>query len=106
MPQDLALDLLELRRRLEPELLGELRAKRLVARERLGLPARAVEGEQLPRAEAFSQRMPCDERIELADQVGVTPAIEVGVDPRLDAGEVELGEPGRLDPSERLLELR
>src|SRR5204862_6847660 len=66
--QDRALELLELRARLEPELLDEDAATLAVARERLRLPARPVEREhQLP-AQLLSQRLLCDERLELRDE--------------------------------------
>ncbi len=50
--------------------------------------------------------MSCDEHLELGDQLRVPSTIEVRVDSRLQAGEVQLLEPCRLSPRERLLELR
>ena len=55
-----------------------------VGRERLGLPAAAVKREHQLRAEALAQRMLGDERLELADHLGVTTEREVGLDALLE----------------------
>ena len=65
------LELAQRRRRLDPELVGERAPERLVARERLGVPARPVEREHVLRAEALAQRVLRDQRLELADDVAV-----------------------------------
>ena len=77
----------------------------MVFRQRLRLAARPVEGDQLLRAEAFPQRVARDEHFEFGDELGVAAAIEVCVDPGLQAGEIQLVEPGGFGPRERLLKL-
>ena len=48
--------------------------------ERFRLPARAVEREHQQRGRALLVRMLGDERLELADELRVTPELELGVD--------------------------
>ena len=96
MPQDLRLETLELRPRLDPELVDEAAARGLVGVEGLGLAAGSVEREhQLP-AEGLAQRMLAHERLQLADDVAVAPQLQVGVDPLLERHEPELLEPSDL----------
>ena len=84
---------LQLRARVDPELVHERRARGGVGVERLGLPAGAVEREhQLP-AQSLPQRMLADERLELADELGVAATLEIGVEPRLERDEPELLQP-------------
>src|SRR5207248_11173614 len=72
---------LELLARLEPELVREQAAGRAVDLERLRLAARPVEGEHEPAAQPLLERMLGDERLELADELGVAAEREVGLDP-------------------------
>ena len=103
LPEDLALEALQLGARLDPELLDEDAARVLVGGERLRLPARAIESEhQLP-PEALAKRVPGDEDLELADQIAGLPAREVEVDPRLEGHEAKLFEPGDLALRKRLV---
>ena len=100
--EDLPLELPQRRARLEPELV-ERRPRVAVGLERLGLPARAVEREhQLP-AQPLAVRMLGDQRLELADELGVAAEREVGLDPLLERRQPQLLEPRRLDPRERLV---
>lgn len=94
--QDEALKLLELRRRLEAELVGQVRARLLVGAQRLGLPAGAVEREHVLRAEPLAHRVLLAQHLELARELRVTPERELRVDPRLDRFEPELFQPPRL----------
>ena len=99
------LELAQRSRRLDPELLGERPPECLVAGERLGVPARPVEGEHVLGAKTFAERMLGDQRLELADHVAMVPERELGLDPQLDRGEAKLLEPRALVPGERLREL-
>ena len=100
-----ALEVLQRRARVDPELVGERAPERLVARERLGLAARAVEGEHLLRAKALAQRVTGDERLELTHHLGVATDREVGLDAPLERREPELLEASGLGVGERLREL-
>ena len=99
------LEVLQRRARVDPELVGERAPERLVARERLGLTARAVEREHLLRAKALAQRVTGDERLELAHHLGVATQREVGLDAPLERREPELLEASGLGVGERLREL-
>ncbi len=74
---------MELRRRLEAELVGEVGARLLVGPKRLGLPAGAVERQHVLRAEALSQRVLLAQHLELSCELRVTAERELRVDPRL-----------------------
>ena len=71
------------------------RASRYVV-ERLGLPARAVEGEHQLLSRPLTKRMLGDDGLELAHQLGVPSGGEVAVDSLLEAAEVQLVETGDL----------
>ena len=91
--QDRVMERLQLRSRVDPELVHESRTRRGVGIERLGLPPGAVEREhQLP-AQSFPQRLLADERLELADELGVAATFEIGVETRLDRDKPELLQP-------------
>jgi hypothetical protein len=65
-----------------------------------------MQGEHQLAAQPLAQRQACDERLELADQSGVAPEREVGFDPVLQAGQVQLLQVRALGLGERLGELR
>jgi len=91
-PEDRAFELLQRRRRLDAELIHEETAAFAVARERIGLPPGAIQGEhQLP-ARAFAQRFFFDQRLELADETVVMSELELRVDALLERGEAKLRE--------------
>jgi hypothetical protein len=71
--EDLALQPLQLRPRLDAELVDESRARVLVCVECLGLPARAVQREHQLRTEPLAQRRFGDQLLELGDDVVVAP---------------------------------
>ena len=102
MTQDLRLEPLELRAGLDPQLLDEPRARVLVRVERLGLPARAVEGQHELAAEASRGAGARDERLELADDVAVAAELEIGLDPLLERDQPKLLEPPDLGLRELL----
>jgi hypothetical protein len=95
-------ELLERPAGLDAELLDENTASVVVELERLGLPTRAIEGEHQLRTEAFPERMRGNERLELADQLALAAAFEVGVDPILEGGRMESFEPPDLRLGEGL----
>ena len=101
--EDRPLEPLELLARLQSQLLRELAAGLAVGVERLGLPAGAVEREHQLAAQALPQRMLGDERLELADQLGVAAAGQIGVDPLLERRQPQLLETGDLGLRERLV---
>ena len=90
LAQDRALELLQRRARLDPELVDEHASRGLVGGQRLGLAARPVEREHQLAAQALAQGMLGRERLELRDQRGVPAEGEVGVDPPLDREQVHL----------------
>ena len=87
LPQDRALELLELHARLESQPLDEHAARFLVGGEGVGLAPRPVEREHELSAKALPQRIAGDERLQLGDELGMSPELEVGVDALLDGGE-------------------
>jgi hypothetical protein len=95
--QDEALQLLQLRRRLEAELVGQVGARLLVGAQRLRLPAAAVEGEHVLGAEAFADRVLLAEHFQLGDELGVVAEDQLGFDACLDGAQPQLLEAPRLE---------
>src|SRR5438309_8552305 len=91
--QDLLLELLQRRRRVDPELVDEGVARVLVRLERLRLPACPVEGEHQLTAQTLAQRMFFDQRLQLADELAVAAEREICLNPLLETGEPQLLEP-------------
>ena len=84
---------LQIRPRVDPELVHEGGTRGGIGVEGLCLAAGAVEREhQLP-AQALPQRLLADEGLELADELRAAAALEVGVEPSLDCDEPELLQP-------------
>ena len=96
LSQDRLLELSERTPGLDPQLVDECVPAVSVRRERLGLPARAVEREHQLLARPLSERMLGDEGLELTDELAVPPGGEVCVDPLLEAAQVELVQSGDL----------
>jgi hypothetical protein len=92
----------ELRRRVDPQLVGEDLAGSLVGGECFPLATRAVEGEHQLLPEAFAQGMPSGENFELSDHLYEFSQRELRVDPFLEGGEPQVVEPRRLGPERRL----
>ena len=103
--QDAGLELAQRGGRLEAELLAQDRPQRRRPAERLGGPAAAVQRDDQLVPEALAERGLRDQRLELADQLGVLAAREPGLEQvlagvgaqlveahRFVAGPVELGE--------------
>ena len=97
------LELLELAPGLDPELLDKHPARLGVCLERLGLAATAVQRQHQLRARALAQRVLRDERPQLADELRVEPALEVGRDALLERLEPGLLEPRDLRLAEALV---
>src|SRR5262249_3667941 len=103
LPQDPAVELLQLAPRLDSELVVERRAEVEVRLRRLRLPSRAVEREHQLSAQALAQRVLCDERFELRHEADVEPGLELGLDAVFDRVQPELLEPPDLALRERLV---
>ena len=77
------------------------RARVPVRLERLGLSARAVEREHQLAAQALAMGVLRDQRLQLADQLGVAAERKVGLDALLERREAQVVEPAALDLGER-----
>ena len=84
MAEDGALELAQLGRRLDPELV-ERGSSRPVGLQRLLLPTAAIEGQHLLTAEALPERMLRDERLQLAQYDVVAAERELGLAEELSA---------------------
>ena len=102
LAEDRAIEGLQLRPWLDPELLDERSARIVIGRERLGLAAAPVEREHQLTPEPLAQRLRADERLDLRDELGVRPKLEVGGDPLLEHAEAQILEPVDLRLRERL----
>ena len=94
MAQDRPLELVQLGRELQAELVVERGARGGERVERVGLPAGAVEREHELRTESLAKRLFADERLELGHELRVTALREVGLDPQLERLEPQLVETG------------
>ena len=101
LPQDLGLQLAQLRAGLDPNLIDQGGAQLLVGPQRFGLAFAPVQGQQPLVPEALSQRMSASQCFELAEGLLVTPCRQQRVDPCLLGVEVELLQPGPLGAGER-----
>jgi hypothetical protein len=87
LAQDRAVQLLQRRAGLDPELVDQHTPGVVIDLERFGLPARAVEREHQVAAKPFAKRMLVGEGLELSDQVAVTACFELRLDPVLERRE-------------------
>ena len=102
LTQDGALELLQHRARLDPELVHQQPSAFAVAGERLRLPSAAVEREhQLP-PRLLAQRLLLHERLQLADETLVPAELELRFDPLAERLQPQLGQPPRGRDRERL----
>ena len=90
MAQDRLLEILQHPGRLEPELVDERAPRVLVDRQRLGLPAGAIEREHERPARPLAEWMLANERLEFPDQTSVPAERELGLDPLLEGFELQL----------------
>ena len=96
MAQHCCLDSLELTAGIEAELVAKQLADPLVGGERVRLPAAAVERHHQMTPQPLPERILPHQELELADELVVATAGEIGGDASLDRGEVLLFEAGRL----------
>ena len=101
--QYLSLQLLQLRRRVEPLLVREREPRRAVDLERLRLPAAAIERKHQLAAQPVAERVGGDERFQLPDKLGVAAEQELGVEPILEGDDAQLVEARGFVPGELLL---
>ena len=80
LTQDRAVQPLQSRVRLDPELVDERPAGVEVRPERLGLPARPVEREHELAPGTLAQGVVADERFDLTDELGASSLLEIRVD--------------------------
>jgi hypothetical protein len=73
-----------------------------VGLERVGLPAAAVQRQHPLRVQLLAQRLLCNQRFELADDLAMAAGGEVALDRQLERGEPQLLEPTDLGRGERL----
>ena len=103
LPEDPLLQVLQPAGRLDPELLDVDAARIAVRRERLRLPAGAIERQhQLP-AQPLAERMLGDEPFELGRELPVPAERQLRLDPLLDGLDAQLLEPGALGGGERIV---
>ena len=103
--EDLALQLTELYRRFEAELVVEAAAEVVVDRERVGVPAGPVEREHPLPVQALTQREPRDLGLQLTDQLCVAALHQLRLDAILETHQAQLVEMVALDSREGLAEL-
>ena len=103
MCQDRALDTLQRRARLDAELLHHRPAGRLVGGQRFWLPPAAVQGNHQLLVQPLAQRALGNQRLQLANNVGVMAEREIGFDPVLEDAGPQVLQPGDLHLRERLI---
>src|SRR5207237_1272557 len=81
---------LQRRARVDAEGLDQGPSRRLVCRERFGLPPRAVEREHQLAAQPLAERVLGDQAFELTDELGVAAAFEVELEASLQRGQAKL----------------
>ena len=90
LSQDCLLELTQGTAGVDPELLDQHPARLLVDLERLRLTARPIERQHQLAAQALPERVLGNERLELADELGVAAEREVRFDPPLERPEEQL----------------
>ena len=101
MGEDRLVELVQLGAGLDPELLDEHLARVAVGLQRVGLAAAAVQREHQLRVQPLAPRVLAGELLELADQLGVAPGGQVGLDAHLHGREALLLQPRDLGRRER-----
>ena len=100
--EDRLLERLQAPARFEAEVASKSHRAAAVDLERVGLPACAVEGEHQLLEEVLTVRVLLDEPLELRDEPAMRSELELCVDSRLERGQDELVEMGRLALGPRL----
>jgi hypothetical protein len=93
MPEDLQLESLQRRPRVDAELLDQRPAPALVHVQRVGLPATAVEREHQLAAQALAEHVLGDQRLELRHKLALAAERQVRVDAVLERREPQLLQP-------------
>ena len=88
-----ALEVLELRARLDSELGGEHLVRAKIGGERIRLPAVLIKREHQLLPERLAQGVLCCQNLEFGHEFGVTTEGEVRLDPSLERAEVQLLKP-------------
>jgi len=97
-----ALELAELRRRLQAQLVLQAGSQPLERCKRLGLSRGAVERDHQLRGELFSERFRARQLLELREHLEVSPELQVGLDPPADRLEANLCEARRVGTRRRV----
>ena len=87
----------------DAELAGEQVAGTPVGGQRLGLPAAAIQRQHELAVQPLPQRMLGGQLLQLAGERVVPAKRQVSIDPRLQRGEPQLLQAGRLGPGERVV---
>jgi hypothetical protein len=87
LSEDPLVNLAQVRRRIDPELVGQGPAGPLIGRQRVPLATRAIEGEHQLLPEALAEGVACGEALELADHLPELPELELRIDPLFDGRE-------------------
>ena len=90
LSQDRSVERLELRSRIDPELVDKRAPRVVVGIERLSLPTGSVEREHELATQSLTQWVATDEGLHLGYQIGVGLDLEVGRDPVLEHAETEI----------------
>ena len=98
--QDGLLQPLEADAGLDPELVDQDLAGRPVGGQGVGLAARPVQGEHQLAVEVLAQRVQPDQRLQLGHQLVVAAEGQLGLDPGLGGGDLELLDPDQLRPGD------
>ncbi len=94
--QDGGLQLAQIGPRLDPQLLRQYASGALERRQRVALPAAAIQREHQLTPEPLAERMRGHERLEFGNQLGRSARGQVGVDPVLEGDDAHLVQPTRL----------
>src|SRR5262249_48647754 len=104
MLEDCPLELLQLRPRLDSQLVDQRSARRAVRGEGVGLSATAVAGEHLQGAGSLAEWVLGRQLFELAHELGLASASEIRLDASLESHEPELVEPGGCLPQDAFVD--
>ncbi|MBB3731617.1 hypothetical protein FHR33_007477 [Nonomuraea dietziae] len=105
-PQDAQVQLRQLWRGVDAQLVAQERAQVGVDGQRLGLPSRPVQGEHEQGAQPFAQRVGSHQRAQLGHRLGVQARLEVGLDGAFQHRQAALLQPGALRGGVAALEPR
>ena len=102
MVEDASLQVLQLRRGIDPQSLGEHGAGVAERTQGLALASRPVKGQHVEGAQVLPKRMLDGQRVELGDDLTVPSGPQVGVDPVLEGGQAQLCQTGDLAVEEAM----